>query len=60
MSSDEDKVSAEYASGDVTESLPDEPGDTESKNETEPGEATYGLAKPQRRRIRGKIIHGEG
>ena len=57
MSNDEDKVSAEYASGDVTEAPPDELGDTESKNETESGETEYGLAKPRRRRIRGKIIH---
>ena len=60
MSNDEDKISAEYALGDVTESLPDEPDDTESKNETESGEPTYGLGKPQRRRIRGNIIHDQG
>ena len=54
------EFSVEYTSGDVTKSQPDELRDTEAKEETKSGESKYGLSKPQRRRIRGKIINGQG
>jgi len=60
MPNDKEEFSVEYTSGDVTESLPDEPSGIEVEKETETGELKYGLSKPQRHRIRGKIIHDQG
>ena len=60
MPDDKDEFSVEYASTDVTKTEPDELGATEEKEETESGGPKYGLSKPQRRLIRGKIIHDQG
>lgn len=60
MSNDKDEFSVEYTPGNVTKSQSGEASGTEAKEETESGGPKYGLSKPQRRRIRGKIIHDQG
>jgi len=60
MPNDKDEFSVEYTSGNVTKSQPREPSGTEAKEETESGGLKYRLSKPQRRIIRGKIIHDQG
>ncbi|HOX41399.1 MAG TPA: hypothetical protein PK263_04345 [bacterium] len=58
MSPDNDLFSSQYVSDDGTP-LPSvqQPQHPEEKNETEASPDKYGLAKPKRRRIRGKIIY---
>ena len=59
MSPDNDLFSDQYVSDDGTQlpSVQQPPPDPQEKNETEASPDKYGLAKPKRRPIRGKIIY---
>ncbi len=58
MLNEKGDFSDEYVSADVTEfPQPKESDEPDKKEETEFLGPKYGLSKPQRNKIRGKIIH---
>ena len=60
MLSDKDDFSEEYVPASGTQSPPPEELSDLGKKETESGGPKYGLSKPQRHKIRGKITHDQG
>lgn len=60
MLSDKDDFLEEYVPASGTQSPPPEELSDPGKKETESSGPKYGLSKPQRHKIRGKIIHDQG